>query len=68
MMAVSIPVSLLDSDEIAAKYIRLEICARYCKDAVMRKVAIICAFDSVPIKGRAGSEIFPEFSKDGIRT
>ncbi len=57
----------MDSDEIAAKYIRLEMCTGYCKDAVMRKVAIICAFDSVTTKGRAGSDIFPEFSKDAIR-
>ena len=42
--------SLLDSDMIAANYTKLEMCAGYCKDAVMRKVAIICEFDSVSLE------------------
>ena len=33
----------------------------------MRKVAIICAFDAISVKGRAGSDIFPEFAGDGVR-
>ena len=67
-MGVAIPVLALDQDEIAAKYVKLEACGGYCKDVVMRKVAILCALDSAEIKGRGGSEIFPEFAMDGVRT
>ena len=67
-MGMSIPVTALDKDNLAAKYIKLVNCNGYCGEIVMRKVAILCAFDSVPVKGRAGSDVFPEFAQDGVRT
>ena len=33
----------------------------------MQKVAILCAFDAIAVKGKAGSDIFPEFAGDGVR-
>ena len=56
------PVTALDKDKLAAKYIKLVNCNGYCGEVVMRKVAILCAFDSVSVKGRAGSDVFPEFA------
>ena len=48
------------------KYLKMTACEGYCKDVLMRKVAILFALDSVKCFGKSGSKLFPEFNAKGL--
>ena len=42
-------------------------CLGFCNDLQLRKMAVIAARDNVNVKGRCGSEIFPEYNSKGLK-
>ena len=54
-MGIRVPTVLVDSEQEAMKYLKMTPCGGYCKDVLMRKVAILCALDDVKCEGKGGS-------------
>ena len=46
-MGIRVPTDLVDGEEEAVRYHKMTQCEGYCKDLLMRKVAILCALDNV---------------------
>ena len=47
IMGIRVPTALVDGEEEAVRYHKMTQCEGYCKDLLMRKVAILCALDNV---------------------
>ena len=60
-IGVAIDRELIDSEIFAAGYALNDKCQGYCKDELMRKVAITAALDSVTVKGASGTDLFNDF-------
>lgn len=65
-MGIRVPTDLVDGEQEAMRYLKMTQCEGYCKDVLMRKVAILCAFDIVKCQGKSGSKLFPEFNAKGL--
>jgi hypothetical protein len=65
-MGIRVPTDLVDGEEEAVRYLKMTKCEGYCKDLLLRKVAILCAFDNVKCQGKSGSKLFPEFNAKGL--
>ena len=60
-IGVAIDRELIDSEIFAAGYALNDKCQGYCKDELMRKVAITAALDTVTVKGASGTDLFNDF-------
>ena len=60
-IGVAIDPELIRSEIFAAGYALNDKCQGYCKDELMRKVAIIAALDTVTVKGASGTDLFNDF-------
>ena len=52
IMGIRVPSNLVDGELEAMKYLNLTACEGYCKDVTIRKLAILCALDSVTFHGK----------------
>ena len=65
-MGIRVPTDLVDGEQEAMRYFKMTQCEGYCKDVLMRKVAILCALANVKCHGKSGSKLFPEFNAKGL--
>jgi hypothetical protein len=66
MAGIQVPSSSMEDITIGSHFPMGNNCPGYCKDPQKRRLAMLCAFDNVALKGKAGVEIFPEFNDNGI--
>ena len=60
-IGVAIDPELIRTEVFAAGYALNDKCQGYCKDELMRKVAITAALDTVTVKGASGTDLFNDF-------
>ena len=66
-IGVAIDPELIENELFAAGYVVNDKCQGYCKDELMRKVAIRAALDTVTVKGVSGTDLFNDFNIFGRR-
>ena len=66
-MGIAIQSLMVEKESAAPIYQKDGRCLGFCNDLQLRKMAIIAARDNVIVKGRCGSEIFPEYNSKGLK-